>query len=220
MSGRKRAQMIPVEDTIAERRPLGIDRSKPRVVVPSSLKAFILTRHHGLGITGHPGRTKTYAAIKANYHWDGLYGDVKRWIDACRHCCRKKTPRPIETGSVRTTLTPHPFHTVSVDIQGPLPLTTSGNRYLLTMIDLFTRWPIVVPIPNQTGAVISDAIFRHLLTVHGSPTSILTDRGLNFIKGAVKHLCQRWAIRKIETTGYQPQANPVERFHRYPNEAT
>ena len=32
-------------------------------------------------------------------------------------------------------------------------------------------------------------------------------------------MCKRWGIRKIETTGYQPQSNPVERFHRYLNSA-
>jgi len=30
-------------------------------------------------------------------------------------------------------------------------------------------------------------------------------------------MCKRWSIRQIKTTGWQPQANPVERVHRWLN---
>jgi hypothetical protein len=32
-------------------------------------------------------------------------------------------------------------------------------------------------------------------------------------------MCKTWGIRKIETTGWQPEANPVERAHRWLNHA-
>ena len=30
---------------------------------------------------------------------------------------------------------------VAIDVVGPLPNTTSGNRFILVAVDYFTRWP-------------------------------------------------------------------------------
>ena len=85
------------------------------------------------------------------------------------------------------------------------------------MLDCFLHWSIAVPIPDTKASTISRAIFRHILCNHGRPRVILTDCGKELIGNAVAHLCKRWNIRKIATTGEQSQSNPVERFHRYLN---
>jgi hypothetical protein len=38
---------------------------------------------------------------------------------------------------------------VSLDIVGPLPVTEQGNKYLLTVIDHFTRFCDAIPIAKQ-----------------------------------------------------------------------
>ena len=202
--------------TRPQRQMRHVVRTTPRVVVPTSLKAYILHQHHGLPIAGHDGRKRVYATLSERYHWDGMHDDTKRWIQACTTCARRKTPRPQRTGDPQTML-PRSPGVWSLDIQGPLPVTTDGNRYILTMMDCFTRWGIAVAIPDTTAPTISNSIFKRLLCVHGRPRKILTDRGKELIGKAVQHLCKRWKIMKIETTGEQPQANPVERFHRYLN---
>ena len=47
----------------------------------------------------------------------------------------------------------------------------------------------------------------------------MSDRGRELIGKAVAALCKRWGVAKIHTSGYQPQSNPVERFHRFLNSA-
>ncbi len=39
------------------------DHTKPRMVVPTSLKAFILYKHHGLPIAGHDRRKRVFATL-------------------------------------------------------------------------------------------------------------------------------------------------------------
>ena len=128
------------------------DYGRPRRVVPRSLRMFVLRRHHGLPLSGHDGRTRVYAAISAGFWWKGMYSDVKRWVRACSVCCRRKTPRPAHSGIPATVTSPYPFHTVCIDIVGPLPVTASGNKWILTMSDRFTRWPIAVPLADTTTA--------------------------------------------------------------------
>jgi hypothetical protein len=109
-----------------------------------------------------------------------------------------------------------PFHILCIDILGPLPLS-DGFTYVLTALDCFTRWPVAIPLESTKAEHIAQVLFRHILCMHGCPYKILSDKGRNLIAEATVLMCDKWGIRKIETTGHQPQSVPVERFHRYLN---
>ena len=70
-------------------------KSRLRVVVPTSLKAFIMGRYHSLPVTGHKGRRKTFSTISKHYYWKGMGKDVSRWVKSCLTCARRKSPRPL-----------------------------------------------------------------------------------------------------------------------------
>ena len=192
----------------------------PRLVVPDSLKAFVLYLHHNFLLAGHQGRDRTLAAISKRFYWKHMNDDCGRWIRSCIPCRRRKTPRPHRTGLTQPMNAPHPLHTVAIDIVGICPETHDGDIYILTMIDVFTRYPVAVPIPNRRAETVMKALYEHLLCPFGMPTRILSDRGKEFIDAGLYQLCKWLGIIKVTTTGYQPQANGnIERFHRYLNAA-
>jgi hypothetical protein len=156
------------------------DHNNPRMVVPTSLKAFILYKHHGLPLRATTeGNASSHPFVSASMSTSGMYNDTKRWVRACTTCVRRKTPRPMKTGVPQTILLRAPGDW-SVDVQGPLifPLTKDGNhnRYLLTMLDCFLHWGIAVPIPDTKASTILWTIFRHILSNHGIPRVISRSR--------------------------------------------
>ncbi len=44
-----------------------------------------------------------------------------------------------------------PWDVLAVDYLGPLPETPRGNKYVLVLTDLFTKYVEVLPVPNQTA---------------------------------------------------------------------
>ena len=191
---------------------------KDRIVVPETLKAFVLYLHHGLPLSGHQGRTRTLASISERFWWSGLSKDVRRWVRSCVPCLRRKSPRPLRSGLAQTMAVTHPAHTFAIDLVGPCPETAEGDVWILTIIDVFTRWPIAIPLPNRKATTIQRALYERLFSVFGFPVRLLSDRGKEFIDGGLHSLCAWLGIQKIATTGYQPQANGhIERFHRYLN---
>ena len=98
-------------------------------------------------------------------------------------------------------------------------MTSSGARYILTALDSFTRYPIAIPIPSKESKVVAKAMFDNYISLFGLPKIIFSDQALEF-RSVLLKVCRMLGIQKMETTGYQPQANgQVEKFHRFMNES-
>ncbi|MEM7282731.1 MAG: RNase H-like domain-containing protein [Pseudomonadota bacterium] len=191
-----------------------------KLVVPQKLVDFVLYLHHNTLLNSHQGRKRTLSAISRRFYWKRMSQDCRAWVKACVPCKRRKTPRPMKLGYTHPMFKNRPFHTVAIDLVGPCPETRDGDVWILTMMDVFTRWPIAVPLPNRKSETIMKALYENLFSAHGMPCCILSDRGKEFIDSGLRRLCNWLGVNKIATTGYQPQANGhVERFHRFLNAA-
>ena len=191
----------------------GSDRD--RIIVPESLKAFVIGTHHNLPMAGHIGVRRTTKAISNNYYWRGMSSDIRRWIKACSACGTRKTSRTIHAGITEPVLSTFRNELWAIDIVGPLLVTDKGNRYLVTMIDCASRWNEAAATATFTEEEIADCIHAWICR-RGRPEKIISDQGKSLISKAIKLLCRRWGIRDIETGGYNAKANGIiERNHRF-----
>ena len=69
---------------------------------------------------------------------------------------------------------------MGVDLIGPLPLTTKGNKYVITITDLFTKWVVAYPLSDKSGPSVARALVKMFHT-HGPPSKIMTDQGREFV---------------------------------------
>ena len=117
-----------------------------QVVVPHSLRSAILKFHHGAPWSAHLGTNKCFKMIARKFYWKGCRRDVRKWIKSCLVCARRKPHRPTQAGKRQSLGASAPFRTVAIDCVGPYTPDADGNCYLLTGIDVFTRWPFAIPI--------------------------------------------------------------------------
>ena len=93
----------------------------------------MIEQHHDTIFSGHQGIKKTIGIIKQRYYWPSLAKDVEDYISKCVSCNQrnpvKATKAPLGTLPSST----KPFELVSIDIVGPLPVSSKGNKYLLTL---------------------------------------------------------------------------------------
>ena len=191
-----------------------------RIVVPESLKAFVLGQHHNLPLHAHQGRERMLKMIASRYYWPKMHIDVKRWTKSCAGCARRKSTRSMNLGLTTTSLATEPWQTIGVDLVGECLETTSGMKWILTITDHFSRWPIAVAIPDKKADTIARVLYERMVAEHGAPSKILTDQGKEFVNEAIETLCKKWGVKKVVTGGYNPQANGAcERFHRWMNSA-
>ena len=186
--------------------------------VPNTVRTQCIAQFHCMPLTGHLGVRRVYLAMRERFWWRGMRRDISRFIRSCLPCQRRKSSRPLRHGRFRSMHTGYPFRRVAIDLVGPLPVTKTGFKWILTVLCTFTRWPLAIPLYNKSARSIADALYEHLIAVHGIPHTILSDRERSFTGTIITTLCDRLSIKKIQTTGYTPHSNGhVERFHRYMN---
>ena len=107
-----------------------------------------------------------------------------------------------------------PFERIAMDVAGPFPITDNGNKYVLVVMDYFSKWPEVYPIPNQEAKTIANVIVDNWISRFGVPMELHTDQGRNFESVVFQEVCQILGINKTRTTPLHPQSDGmVERFN-------
>jgi len=108
-----------------------------------------------------------------------------------------------------------PFEVTSMNITGPYLVTPRKNKYLLTLIDHFSKWVEAYPIPDITAETCARVYSSQILTRHGTESTLIIDQGRSFMSAFFKGTCKILGITKVNTSSYHPSSNGmVERWHR------
>ena len=69
---------------------------------------------------------------------------------------------------------------VAMDVIDPLPKTPRGNRFVLVVVDYFTRWPEAYAITDQTAQTVSQKLVEECVSRFGVMQQLRTDQGKTF----------------------------------------
>lgn len=156
---------------------------------------------------GHPGCRRTLDAMKRDgVTWSGIYKDVKAVVSECETCARLKPQfgKDVPQGSVIRSRAA--WERLSVDFKGPLPETAEGYRYLLTVIDEFSRFVFGFPLREATAQAAVEKL-DSIFTLCGPPNSLHSDQGSQFESRTFQDFLARWGVRKSRTSPYNPAGN-------------
>ena len=96
-----------------------------------------------------------------------------------------------------------------------LMITRKGNRYIVMVIDYFTKWPIVKALKKATAKAVSKFIYQKIICEHGCPEVLQSDRETHFVNRIIKDLTEKFRIKYRLSSPYHPQTNGlVERFNQ------
>jgi len=94
----------------------------------------------------------------------------------------------------------------SLDFAGPLPLTVRHNKYVLIIVEHFSKWIELVPSPDKSSEGVAYAFLDRVLSHFGAPVEVLTDQGTEF-QGEFQVLCDKVLIDHRTTSRDHPEAD-------------
>ena len=196
-----------------------IDNANPArkqlIVAPKSLREKNLHLNHDIKLAGHLGQSKTLLRVRQSFFWYGMKKDCIRFVSSCSTCNKSKKANRKAKAELVTYHAGIPMKRVHLDILGPFMESENRNRYVLVMIDQFTKWLEVQALPTQTAKVVAEAAVNGFFSRMGCALNIHTDQGKNFDGQVFKAVCDLLEMAKTRTTPYRPSANgQVEWYNR------
>jgi len=181
-----------------------------RLFAPLSIRSMLIEFYHKQYT--HPGIKKMIDIIRRHFDWPGSRDDIAEFVKNCHTCKQSKYRNYVLQGPLHSVVAEHPMEMLSVDIFGPIPRAEGKYNEILVIMDVFTKFTRLYPVLSH-GA---ETCIRHIddfirqYQHRGTCKYLLSDNATAFQSGfCVKH----WTDLNIQvrySTGYHPQANPVE----------
>ena len=183
-------------------------------MVPEGWREGLMKDYHQGQFGGHLGRAKMVEGIQGKFAWKGMNADIKKHVQTCRECEHRSAgflgKAPIQDNYQAE----FPFQKVSIDLMTGLPVTDRGNSVLLTVVDCFTRWVEIIPLPSRSAKEVARALRDRVFFRHGV-CDIVSDNGAELVSQITKELYALMGARASTCTTYHPQSQgKVERTHR------
>ncbi|GJW12740.1 reverse transcriptase domain-containing protein [Tanacetum coccineum] len=96
-------------------------------------------------------KSQRFAIINGMYYWPTMHKDARALIKACQECqVHKLIPRNPQEKLIPIT-SPLPFYKWDIDIAGPFPKGPRKVKFLIVVMDYFTKWIEAKPVATITG---------------------------------------------------------------------
>ena len=128
---------------------------------------------------------------------------VKWWMRRCYICqARKNARHTVRWPLVSLPLPNGPGQMIAFDLLGDLPKTDRGNRYILLVVDLFSRHAEAYAITSaeKTAKGCASRLVNDYIPRWGCPQTFLSDRGAEFVSQVAREV-------------YEMLVTPTDKWH-------
>ncbi|MEL7309775.1 MAG: DDE-type integrase/transposase/recombinase, partial [Pseudomonadota bacterium] len=141
--------------------------------------------------------------------------DIAQHILKCKLCAHFKEKNGRDRAPVQQIRSSKPFERICIDICGPFERTKNGHKYVLGIIDHFSKFIVLLPLRTIDASAIAKAIWKEWITKFGCPQILFSDSGKVFESELMAELCKECHIKGMFSAPYHQQANGlIERLFR------
>lgn len=126
---------------------------------------------------GHWGKAGTLAKLHGIAYWPFQSADVSSYIKGCIQCARHGPAT--RSQPLHPVVVQGPFHLIGMDFIGPLPLSGSGSKFILHIIDYFSRFSMAFPSAAANLPEVIQAL-KFVFVHYATPRAVYMDRGQHF----------------------------------------
>ncbi|KAK8951016.1 hypothetical protein KSP39_PZI003142 [Platanthera zijinensis] len=178
-----------------------------RCVTEEEVPRILEEVHFGECGSHSGGRTLEARVVRQGYFWRTLRKDTAEFARRCQKCQVHAPLQLLPAQRLRSITAPWPFAIWGMDLVGPFPPASGQRRFLLVMIDYFSKWLEIKPLAKVTSQVIRNFVWGEIICRHGLPQAIVTDNGPQFASEEFISFCTQLGIDLRFASVHHPRSN-------------
>lgn len=177
--------------------------SKTSSLIPSVLHTF-----NDLVLGGHSGFLRTYKRLTGELYWEGMKGDVKKYVTECLICQQNKTLGASPAGLLQPLEVPDRIlEEITMDFVEGLPKSW-GLDTILVIVDRLSKAAHFICLKHPfTAKDVAEMFVKEVVRLHGFPKSIVLDRDKIFLSNFWSELFRLQGTKLCRSTTYHPQSD-------------
>ena len=181
--------------------------NRTQYVLPKQIIAKTLDIIHTTAYSGHLGRRKTLKIVSERFYRPFLPRDVIEYVRTCDLCQKVKVTSSDKTAEMQIILPSRTNELVSTDFTGPFKVTERGNKYLIVIVDCFSKYMVSKPLPNKETITAAQAVLESWCWTFGIPERLLSDKGGEYDSCLFDAVCNLLDVDRVNTTPFHPQGD-------------
>ena len=162
------------------------------------LRTYLIWQYHDSTSAGHLGQKRTLSLLKRYFYWENMAKEVERHVRTCPQCQRIKVRTHRPYGKFNPVLpADRLWVNISLDWITDLPMTAETEYdNILVIMEMLSKRIILVPCKStMTAEQCADVIFEKLVSQHGLPRKIFSDRDSRFTSRCWQHLWGKFVLQ-------------------------
>ncbi|XXG47287.1 hypothetical protein AAC387_Pa02g1954 [Persea americana] len=188
----------------------GILYYRDRLYVPNieDLRNDTMAEAHNTKYSMHLGSTKMYQNLKGRFWWNNMKREIVAFVSRCMTCQLVKAEHQKPPGLLQPLEIPKwKWEHIIMDFILGLPRTRKGNNTIWVIVDRLTESAhfIAMKIGEKMHMLpLAELSVNEIVSRHGQPVSITSDRESRFISRFWKTLHESMGIKLQFSTAYHP----------------
>jgi hypothetical protein len=149
-------------------------------------------------------------------YWSKAASDAADLVKKCENCqkCARDQKQP---SSLTQLIQPTwPLQRWGLDLLGPLPPTQGNLKYVIVVVEYFSKWIEAKPLATITSVTVQKFFWQNIVCRFSVPKAITIDNGTQFDAEAFKDFCDQIgtkihfaSVRHPELNGLVERANDI-----------
>lgn len=178
-----------------------------KIWIPKENRKEMIKKTHRL--LCHAGVDKVIKYMKNNFDMDRMTETTKEVIQECEACQRNKVVTTRTKEDTKILQAREIFEKIYIDICGPWRETRYGEKYIMAIIDQFSRYISLTAIKRQDEDTIEEVILKKWILRFGAPREIHVDCGKSFEAGKIKNMAEKMKAKLIFSSPYHHNTNGI-----------
>lgn len=142
--------------------------------------------------------------LRRHFYFERMADYVSKYCHRCEQCARAKADTSKKYGKQQPIPVPdRPWEVIHIDFVTELPLV-DGYNCVMTVVDRFSKFAHFVPLGDTTAVAVAQQFFDKVVSVHGLPRAIISDRDARFTGNFWKALMKLLGTELQFSTAFHP----------------